>query len=110
MAMGVGDSERVSRETNEVDDSENMNPMTIEELDVEGDYVIQHDEVQRVEVTNNNDNTILELKRLVQTMASSVATAVTKIEVDCYTFLHNNIAFIFRYMFKQTLYYHLLYF
>ncbi|AES95273.1 putative Ulp1 protease family catalytic domain-containing protein [Medicago truncatula] len=80
MAMGVGDSERVFRETNDVDDSENMNPMTIEELDVEGDYVIQHDEVQRVEVRNNNDNTILELKRLVQTMASSVATAVTKIE------------------------------
>jgi len=54
MVMGVGDSEGVSSETNSVDDGENMNPMTIDELDVKDDYVIQHGGVQRAEVTNNN--------------------------------------------------------
>ncbi|KEH37507.1 hypothetical protein MTR_2g040620 [Medicago truncatula] len=67
MAMGVGDSERVSKETNGVDVSENMNPMTIDELDVEDDYVIQHDEL------------FLNLIDWIN-ITSFVATAVTKIE------------------------------
>lgn len=65
----------VFSETNGVDHGENMNPMTIDELDVEDYYVIQHGGIQKVEVTNNtnnNENIILEFKRLVQTVASSV--------------------------------------